>query len=85
MEILFTMLANPEAVEEVALRANGFLNYLRPNALLDRLQSVNPSFSKKMTAARRRGRFILLMRLDRSTEAAVEGKLVFWVGGEDAT
>jgi 3-hydroxyisobutyrate dehydrogenase-like beta-hydroxyacid dehydrogenase len=26
VDILFTMLANPDAVEEVALRANGFLN-----------------------------------------------------------
>src|SRR2546430_74181 len=33
VDTLFTMLANPDAVEEVALHANGFLNYLRPNAL----------------------------------------------------
>src|SRR6266566_4138556 len=50
-DILFTMLANPDAVEEVALRANGFLNYLRPNALWVDCSSVNPSFTKKMAAA----------------------------------
>src|SRR5260370_7430812 len=51
VDILFTMLANPDAVEEVALRANGFLNYLRPNALWGDCSSVNPSFSKKIAAA----------------------------------
>ena len=42
VDILFTMLANPDAVEEAALRANGFLNYLRPNALWVDCSSVNP-------------------------------------------
>src|SRR5436305_14835978 len=51
VEILFTMLAKPDAVEEMALRANGFLNYLRPNAVWVDCSSVNPSFSKKMAAA----------------------------------
>jgi len=51
VDILFTMLANPDAVEEVALRANGFLNYLRPNGFWVDCSSVNPSFSKKMAAA----------------------------------
>ena len=85
VEILFTMLANPDAVEEVALRANGFLNYLRPNALWIDCSSVNPSFSKKMTAAAAARQIHFIdAPVTGSTEAAVEGKLVFWVGGEDA-
>src|SRR5882762_2275613 len=84
VDILFTMLANPEAVEEVALRANGFLNYLRPNALWIDCSSVNPSFSKKMTAAAARQIHFIDAPVTGSAEAAVEGKLVFWVGGEDA-
>src|SRR6266446_10796438 len=51
VDILFTMLAHPDAVEQAALRANGFLNYLRRNALWVDCSSVNPSFSKKMAAA----------------------------------
>ena len=85
VEILFTMLANPDAVEEVALRANGFLNYLRPNALWIDCSSVNPSFSKKMTAAAvARQIHFIDAPVTGSAEAAAEGKLVFWVGGEDA-
>jgi 3-hydroxyisobutyrate dehydrogenase-like beta-hydroxyacid dehydrogenase len=85
VDILFTMLATPDAVEEVALRANGFLNYLRPNALWVDCSSVNPSFSKKMTtAAVARQIHFIDAPVTGSAEAATEGKLVFWVGGEDA-
>jgi len=85
VDILFTMLANPDAVEQVALRANGFLNYLRPNALWVDCSSVNPSFSKNMAAAaaKRQVRFVDAP-VTGSAGAAAEGKLIFWVGGEDA-
>jgi 3-hydroxyisobutyrate dehydrogenase-like beta-hydroxyacid dehydrogenase len=85
VDILFTMLANPEAVEEAALRANGFLNYLRPKALWVDCSSVNPSFSKKMSAAAaaRQIRFVDAP-VTGSAAVAEQGKLVFWVGGEDA-
>ena len=85
VDILFTMLANPDAVEEAALRANGFLNYLRPNALWVDCSSVNPSFSKKMAAAAaaRQIRFVDAP-VTGSAAVAEQGKLVFWVGGEDS-
>jgi 3-hydroxyisobutyrate dehydrogenase-like beta-hydroxyacid dehydrogenase len=85
VDILFTMLANPDAVEEVALRKNGFLNYLRPNALWVDCSSVNPSFSKKMAAAATARQIHFVdAPVTGSTAVAAEGKLVFWVGGEDA-
>ena len=85
VDILFTMLATPEAVEHVALRANGFLNYLRPNALWVDCSSVNPSFSKKMAAAAAARQIHFVdAPVTGSAEVAAEGKLVFWVGGEDA-
>src|SRR5438046_3016098 len=85
VEILFTMLAKPDAVEEMALRANGFLNYLRPNAFWIDCSSVNPSFSKKMAAAAaaRQIRFVDAP-VTGSAAVAAEGKLVFWIGAEDA-
>ena len=60
VDVLFTMLAHPDAVEQAALGANGFLNHLRPNALWVDCSSVNPSFSKKMAAeaARREVHFV---------------------------
>jgi 3-hydroxyisobutyrate dehydrogenase-like beta-hydroxyacid dehydrogenase len=80
--VLFTMLAHPDAVEQAALGANGFLSHLRPNALWVDCSSVNPSFSKKMAAAAaaRQVRFIDAP-VTGSAPVAAEGKLVFWVGG----
>jgi 3-hydroxyisobutyrate dehydrogenase/glyoxylate/succinic semialdehyde reductase len=82
VDILFTMLAHPDAVAQAALRANGFLNHLKPKSLWVDCSSVNPSFSKKMAtaAAARRVRF-LDAPVTGSAPVAKEAKLVFWVGG----
>src|SRR5260370_18830641 len=60
VDLLFTMLAHPDAVEQAALGANGFLNHLRPGALWVDCISFNPSFSTKMAAqaARREIHFV---------------------------
>lgn len=84
VEILFTMLAHPDAVEEAALGENGFLNQLRPNALWIDCSSVNPSFSRKMAAeaAARQVRFVDAP-VTGSAPAAAEAKLTFWVGAKE--
>jgi 3-hydroxyisobutyrate dehydrogenase-like beta-hydroxyacid dehydrogenase len=84
VDVLFTMLAHPDAVEQAALDANGFLNHLRPNALWVDCSSVNPSFSQKMAAeaARRQIRFVDAP-VTGSAPAAAEAKLIFWVGAQE--
>jgi 3-hydroxyisobutyrate dehydrogenase-like beta-hydroxyacid dehydrogenase len=84
VDVLFTMLAHSDAVEQVALGANGFLNHLRPNALWVDCSSVNPSFSQKMAAeaARRQIRFVDAP-VTGSAPAAAEAKLIFWVGAQE--
>src|SRR5260370_10694080 len=78
VDILYTMLANPDAVEEVALRANGFLNYLRPNALWVDCSSVNPSFSKKIAStAAARQIHVVDASVTRSAADPGHGNLVF--------
>jgi 3-hydroxyisobutyrate dehydrogenase-like beta-hydroxyacid dehydrogenase len=83
VDILFTMLAHPDAVAQAALRANGFLSHLKRNALWVDCSSVNPSFSKKMAtgAAARQVRF-LDAPVTGSAPVAKEAKLVFWIGGD---
>ena len=83
VDILFTMLAHPDAVAQAALRADGFLSHLKPNALWVDCSSVNPSFSKKMALAAgdRQIRF-LDAPVTGSAPVAKEAKLVFWVGGD---
>jgi 3-hydroxyisobutyrate dehydrogenase/glyoxylate/succinic semialdehyde reductase len=83
VEIVFTMLAEPSAVEQAALGADGFLNHLRPNALWVDCSSVNPSFSRKMAAeaATRQIRFIDAP-VTGSAPVAADAKLTFWVGAK---
>ena len=85
VNVLFTMLAHPDAVEQAALGANGFLDHLKPNAVWVDCSSVNPSFSKKMAveAARREVHFVDAP-VTGSAPAAAEAKLIFWVGADPA-
>src|SRR6266536_2309727 len=83
VDILFTMLARPDVVEEAALGTNGFLNHLRPDALWVDCSSVNPSFSKKMAAeAGRREVHFVDAPVTGSAVPAAEATLVFWVGAD---
>ena len=85
VDVLFTMLAHPDAVEQAALGANGFLDHLKPNAVWVDCSSVNPSFSKRMAveAARREIHFVDAP-VTGSAPAAAEAKLIFWVGTDPA-
>src|SRR6266478_5025742 len=85
VDVLFTMLAHPDAVKQAALGADGFLDHLRPNALWIDCSSVNPSFSKKMAAeAARREVHFVDAPVTGSAPVAAEAKLVFWVGADGA-
>jgi 3-hydroxyisobutyrate dehydrogenase-like beta-hydroxyacid dehydrogenase len=85
VDVLFTMLAHPDAVEQAALGANGFLSHLKPNALWVDCSSVNPSFSKKM-AAEAAGRQVHFVDapVTGSAPVAADAKLIFWVGADPA-
>ena len=81
VEVIFTMLAHPEAVEEAALGKEGFLSRLAPGQLWTDCSTVNPSFSRKMAAEAHPIRFLGAPVTGSKTEAAL-GKLVFWIGGD---
>src|SRR6266550_7410901 len=85
VDVLFTMLAHPDAVEQAARGRNGFLSNLKPNTLWIDCSSVNPSFSKKMAAAAaaRQIRFVDAP-VTGSAPVAADAKLVFWVGAAAA-
>jgi 3-hydroxyisobutyrate dehydrogenase-like beta-hydroxyacid dehydrogenase len=85
VDVIFTMLAHPDAVEQAALGRNGFLNHLKAKALWVDCSSVNPSFSQKMAAAAaaRQIRFVDAP-VTGSSPVAAEAELVFWVGAEQS-
>lgn len=83
VDVLFTMLAHPDAVEQAALGENGFLDHLKPNALWIDCSSVNPSFSKRMAAeAAHREVHFVDAPVTGSAPTAAEAKLIFWVGAD---
>jgi 3-hydroxyisobutyrate dehydrogenase/glyoxylate/succinic semialdehyde reductase len=83
VEMIFTMLAHPAAVEEAALGQNGFLSRLAPGQMWIDCSTVNPSFSRKMAteAAAHSIRF-LGAPVSGSKGMAASAKLTFMVGGE---
>src|SRR5438105_11839762 len=48
VEVIFTMLAHPDAVQEAALGQDGFLRHLEPGKMWIDCSTVNPSFSRKI-------------------------------------
>ena len=85
VDVLFTMLANPEVVKEVALGEEGFLHHLRADALWVDCSTVNPSFSRRMaTAAQDRRIRFLDAPVSGSKGPAGSGELMFIVGGDES-
>lgn len=83
VEVLFTMLAHPDAVREAALGKNGFLPHLAPGRLWVDCSTVDPSFSRSMAAEAQARRIRFLgAPVTGSKDQAAAGKLVFWAGGE---
>lgn len=83
VDILFTMLAHPQAVAETALGVSGFLDHLRPGVLWVDCSTVNPSFSWEMAREARARQVRFLDAPVAGTKGpAAAGELVFLVGGE---
>lgn len=82
--VVFTMLAHPEAVEAVALGADGFLDAMDEGALWVDSSTVHPSFSRRMAAeASDRGVRFVDAPVGGSKGAAASAGLIFIVGGAE--
>jgi len=83
VEVVFTMLAHPAAVEEAALGQDGFLSRLVPGQMWIDCSTVNPSFSRKITTeAEAHDIRFLGAPVSGSKGIAAAAKLTFLVGGE---
>jgi glyoxylate/succinic semialdehyde reductase len=81
--LLFTMLATPEAVEEIANGPQGFLKALPGNSLWVDCSTVNPSFTLKMAKlAQKIGHRFIDAPVAGSLVPAEKGELLFLVGGD---
>lgn len=85
VDVLFTMLAHPEAVQQTALGVEGFLDALPAGALWVDSSTVNPSFSREMAqAAADRGVRFMDAPVAGTKGPAAEGTLLFLAGGSEA-
>jgi 3-hydroxyisobutyrate dehydrogenase-like beta-hydroxyacid dehydrogenase len=83
VDLVFTMLSEPAAVEEVALGSEGFLDRLDPRTIWVDCSTVSPSFSKEMARqATARGVRFLDAPVTGSAPVAAGAQLQFWVGGD---
>ena len=85
VDILISMLENPDVVEKLALGADGFLKSMKENTLWIDSSTVNPSFSKRMAAeSKNHGIRFMDAPVSGSKQPAAEGSLLFLVGGEQS-
>ena len=85
VDVLVTMLAHPEAVEETALGEGGFLDAMSEGQLWVDSSTLNPSFSRRMAKeATARGVHLLDAPVAGTKAPAESGDLVFFVGGDEA-
>ena len=81
-QIVFTMLAHPEAVRQAALGKDGFLRRMGPAWLWVNCSTVNPAFSREMAEqAASFGVRFLDAPVTGSRGPAELAKLIFWIGG----
>ena len=82
-DVLFTMLASPQAVQASAEGEKGFLSRMKAGTIWVDCSTVNPSFTLQMAARAAEGqiRFLDAPAFGSKT-AAEKGELTFYVGGQ---
>ncbi len=84
VDVLFTMLSQPEVVAAEARGPLGFLHAMTQGSIWVNTSTVNPSFARQMAGeARANGVHYLDAPVAGSKEAAARGELLFMVGGDD--
>ena len=82
VDVLFTMLSNPDAVKDAALGEKGFLTSMKKNSIWVDCSTVNPSFSKEMTKeANEKGIRFIDAPVAGTKLPAEKGELIIIVGG----
>ncbi len=85
VDIVFTMLADPGAVHQMALGPNGFLPAMQPGALWVDCSTCNPTFAIQMARqAAAHGVRYLEAPVAGTRQPAMRGELTFLVGGAEA-
>jgi 3-hydroxyisobutyrate dehydrogenase-like beta-hydroxyacid dehydrogenase len=82
-DILITILADPDAVQNTALGPSGFLDHMHPGTIWVDSSTVNPSFTKKMAQEAHERRVHFVDAPVAGTKGPAEqAQLTFLVGGD---
>src|SRR5438445_7764345 len=85
-DVLFTIVSDPPALEEVLWGTNGTMEGLRRGSIYIDSSTVSPALARKIAAAcARRGVRFLDAPVTGGTWGAEQGELIFMVGGDAAT
>ncbi|OKP97423.1 NAD(P)-dependent oxidoreductase [Paenibacillus sp. P46E] len=81
-DIIITMISNDDSIREVFYGANGILDVIKPGATVVDSSTISPGLAREIAAAvEERGGKFLDAPVTGSKPAAIEGTLVFMVGG----
>ncbi|MBE7555816.1 MAG: NAD(P)-dependent oxidoreductase [Anaerolineales bacterium] len=84
-EIVFTMVSDSTALQDVVLGPVGLLDSLQPGSVLIDMSTVDPKVSRQVAeAVRARGAYMLDAPVSGSTMLAEQGTLSIMVGGEES-
>ncbi len=82
-DVIITMISNDDSIREVFYGENGILAVLKPGAVIIDSSTISPGLVKEVAAAvEERGGSFLDAPVTGSKPAAIEGTLVFMVGGD---
>ncbi len=82
-DIVFTIVSDTAALEEVALGKDGFLEAVRPGAVVIDSSTISPAFSRKLACLLAgKGASMLDAPVTGSKHGAEKGELTFMIGGE---
>jgi 3-hydroxyisobutyrate dehydrogenase-like beta-hydroxyacid dehydrogenase len=85
-DVVFTMLAEDQAVESIVLSEGGLIEYLKPGAVHVSSSTISVAFSARLTAAHAAaGQEYLAAPVFGRPDAAAAGKLFLAVAGKQAT
>ncbi|PZD94931.1 tartronate semialdehyde reductase [Paenibacillus sambharensis] len=82
-ELIFTMISNDQAIDEVYYGSEGILNGLQPDTIVVDSSTISPALARRLAAdiAEKHADF-LDAPVTGSKPAAIDGTLVFMVGGD---
>lgn len=85
-DVIFTMISNDQAIEEVYFGEDGLFSSLKPGTVIIDSSTISPELARRLAAASaERGAEFIDAPVTGSKPAAIDGTLLFMAGGQAQT